>query len=60
MIANPEYVHALIITKYRTDNSGIDIKVGQKSIKSELYVKLTTILDVRNPVEIGKVQLTTV
>ena len=40
MTANPEKFHALIITKNRTDNPGIDIKVGKKSIKSESYVKL--------------------
>ena len=34
MIANPDKFQS------RTVNSGIDIKIGQKSIKSESYVKI--------------------
>ena len=40
MISNPDKFHSLILSNDRTDNSGIDIKIGQKSIKSESYVKL--------------------
>ena len=40
MIANPEKFHSLIITKDKTDNSGIELTINNKSIKSEPYVKL--------------------
>ena len=40
MIANPEKFHSLIITKDKTDNSGIELTINNKSIKSEPCVKL--------------------
>ena len=40
MIANPEKFSSLIITKDKTDNSGIELTINNKSIKSEPCVKL--------------------
>ena len=44
MIANPETFHSLIVTKDRKNNTGIDIKIGQKSIKSESQVNLLGVI----------------
>ena len=40
MIANPEKFHFIILTKNKTDNSGIEIRINDKLIKSERNVKL--------------------
>ena len=40
MIANPEKFHFIILTKNKTDNSGIEIRINDKLIKSEQHVKL--------------------
>ena len=40
MIANPEKFHCVIISKYISDTSGIDINITNKTIKSAKYVKL--------------------
>ena len=40
MIANPEKFHAIILTKDKKDNSNLEIRIGNKIIKSEPTVKL--------------------
>ena len=40
MIANPDKFHSIILSKNRIDTSGLEVKVGNKVIKSEANVKL--------------------
>ena len=40
MIANPEKFHAIVLTKDKKDNSNLEIRIGNKIIKSEPTVKL--------------------
>ena len=40
MIANPENFHFIILTKNKTENSAIEIRINDKVIKSERNVKL--------------------
>ena len=39
-IANPEKFHSIILTKDRSSNSGLEVKIGIKIIKTEKSVKL--------------------
>ena len=40
MIANPETFHAIVLTKDKKDNSNVEIRIGNKILKSEPTVKL--------------------
>ena len=40
MIANPEKFHSIILTKDRSSNSGLEVKIANKIIKTETSVKL--------------------
>ena len=40
MIANPKKFHAIFVTKQRSETSNIELNIGDKTIKSEPWVKL--------------------
>ena len=40
MIANPEKFHSILLTRTKSDNSKLEIKIGDRIIKSERSVKL--------------------
>ena len=40
MISNPEKFHSIILTKDRSSNSGLEVKISNKIIKTETSVKL--------------------
>ena len=40
MIANPDKFHSIILTKDRNSNSGLEVKIANKIIKTETNVKL--------------------
>ena len=44
MIANPKKIHSIILSKDITGNSGLEIKIDDKFIKSEFSVKLLGIV----------------
>ena len=44
MIANPKKFHSIILSKDITGNSGLEIKIDDKLIKSEYSVKLLGIV----------------
>ena len=44
MIANPKQIHSIILSKDITGNSGLEIKIDDKLIKSESSVKLLGIV----------------
>ena len=40
MIANPDKFHSIILTKNKAENLDLEVKIGDKTIQSEQYVKL--------------------
>ena len=40
MIANPDKFHSIILTKNKGENLDLEVKIGDKTIQSEQYVKL--------------------
>ena len=40
MIANPEKFHAIILTRNKTENVNLKIRIGDRIIQSEKWVKL--------------------
>ena len=40
MIANPDKFHSITLTKHKAENLDLEVKIGDKTIQSERYVKL--------------------